>query len=338
MSRFLILSVSLVFLSIVCFSTGCNYSSSNLSITITYPADSTVCKNNLLNITGMVSDPSAIVVIHNYFKVNNSPSGDSITVPIDKDGGFSGYVELTEGENTIEVSATLSSKKASDSIKVYHCEIPLAITIQENGSYGIDYTKTPLPIYGVVTAPDATVTINNQPVTVSADGTFHDAVQLSVGQNVIEAKAVKGDEEDSWIIPLDLDENGILGYVPGTGSLYLSRITLDNSITVKRGESKNLEITLQADKDLPGLKPKTLSHTVYLVDDIYSTNTLPLPKGMSLSISPSSLTVFPKTIYNTTLIIKTTNELEPGTYFLLLNSELEQTFNTSGWITVTVED
>ena len=62
---------------------------------------------------------------------------------------------------------------------------------------GAELTESPITISGTVSDPEATVTVNDEEVEVAADGSFSAEVELSEGENPIEAVATLGEQEAS---------------------------------------------------------------------------------------------------------------------------------------------
>ena len=62
---------------------------------------------------------------------------------------------------------------------------------------GASFTESPVTVSGTVSDPEATVTVNGEDVEVAKDGSFSTQVELTEGENVIEAAAVLGEQKVS---------------------------------------------------------------------------------------------------------------------------------------------
>ncbi|MFO8009319.1 MAG: hypothetical protein R6U89_00750 [Dehalococcoidia bacterium] len=215
----------------------------------------------------------------------------------------------------------------------------LAVYLEMEDVPGVDYTKAPLKVKGVVSQPQATVTVNGSPTDVAEDGSFSSDVPLAEGTNFIEAVATYGESEDRWLIMVDISPEGNLVYVPGLGSgwqRYASRLIYDHNVDIKAGETESIDITLENGKPHSGPGPAECTYTISLVSSEYSEKTVPMPMGLDISVEPSRFTAYPNTTYQSTLTISTTPGLVGCKYYLLLEGSLEGGFTEQGWITVDV--
>jgi nitrogen fixation protein FixH len=150
-----------------------------LSLEIISPEDGAELTGSPVMVSGNVSDASANVTIN------------GVEAEVTEDGTFSASVELTEGENTIEVEATAEGREpVSEIITVtYAPEVPelsLDITAPEDGA---ELTESPVTVSGNVSDASAKVTVNGIEAEVTEDGTFSIGVELIEGENTIEVEA-----------------------------------------------------------------------------------------------------------------------------------------------------
>lgn len=110
--------------------------------------------------------------------------------------------------------------------------------------------------------------------------------------------------------------------VPGQSHLSMARVLYDDSISIKAGETKSLDVTLETRKSGPG-------QVIYEISGV--------PDGLDVSIEPSQFMAQPETVYHSTIIIKTSSELAPGEYRFLFGKNFEKVFSGVGHIKVNVE-
>jgi hypothetical protein len=293
----------------------------SLSLSIDSPEDGTELDVNVIKVRGMVSDHRAMVTVN------------GIAAKVAQDGSFSSWVQLMTGPNTIEVVATLGDEDVSKTITVTFNPALAVYLEMPRPEIGTDYTKTPLKVSGTVSNPEATVTVNGSDVEVSEDGSFSTEVQLIEGVNSIEAVAKLGEQRDSAVIMLACSPEGIISPVPGRSHFDDAFLRYDDSVELKAGETKLLDVTLEARKDGPG----EVIYAIYRVAEEYAEHKVPVPEGFAVSIEPSKFIAYPNTIYHSTITIETTPELVPGEYWLRFEQEFENAFRGSGWIKVNVE-
>jgi len=299
----------------------------SLSLKIDSPGHGTEHKVNLLKVSGTVSDSEAVVVVN------------GVEAKVAGDGTYYAYIELTEGENDIEAVAVRDMAKSSETINVTFSP-PLAIYLDypEELEFGVDYSKTPITVHGVVSDPKAMVRVNGVVVDVLPDGRFSTQVQLAVGSNGIEAVATLGEQTDSWTIGIIVSPEGWLQYPPGGagGPRYLSELFHDDSTTLGPGETKLLDVTLDVKKPHGGPGPREISYTLFRVAREYGEDEIPMPEGLEVSVEPTRFTIYPNAVYHSTITIKTTPELAPGEYWLSFETEFEGSFWMGGGIRVNV--
>jgi len=109
---------------------------------------------------------------------------------------------------------------------------------------------------------------------------------------------------------------------PGKSHLLMARVRHDDSISIKAGEMKSLDVTLETRKSGPGT-------VIYEISGA--------PEGLDVSIEPSQFIAQPETVYHSTITIKASPELAPGEYRLSFGHNFEKVFSGVGWIEVSVE-
>jgi len=110
--------------------------------------------------------------------------------------------------------------------------------------------------------------------------------------------------------------------IPGKSHLSMARVLYDDSISIKAGEAKSLDVTLETRKSGPG-------QVIYEISRV--------PDGLDVSIEPSQFMAYPETVYHSTITIKASPELQPGEYRLSFGKNFERVFSGVGHITVNVE-
>jgi len=293
----------------------------DLSLGIDFPGDEAEFKVNLQKISGTVSDPQATVVVN------------GIEAKVAEDGSYYVYLDLEKGENTVTATALKGAARGSRSVTVTFTP-PLVVYLDAEPELGVDYTKTPLAVTGMVNRPEASVTVNDKAVTVAPDGSFTAQALLVEGSNSITAVATLGDERDEVYI-LFAVENGTPGPVPGYSHFFAGRERHESEIAIKAGDTGTIDVFYETRKSGPG----EYSGKVFYVSGEYSVEALPMPQGLEVSLEPNNFTTYPNTTYHATLIIRTEPELAPGEYYLRFVRYFVRggTGHSSGWIKVTVE-
>jgi hypothetical protein len=122
----------------------------------------------------------------------------------------------------------------------------------------------------------------------------------------------------------------------GVGPLTTSTIRFEDSVQLKAGETKSLDVALYTKKDF-GPGPREVSYKLFRVAG-YVHDEIPMPEWLEVSIEPAKFMAYPYAEYHSTITIKTTPELSPGGYYFRFESESEGSpMWTGGWITVTIE-
>lgn len=151
-----------------------------LSLQISSPEDGAELTESPVTLSGTVSDPSAMVTVNDE------------EIEVAEDGTFSSSIELAHGENAITVTATLEGYEPVTKTITVARVLAVGITSPEDEA---ELTESPITISGIVSDPEATVTVNGVEVEVAEDGSFSAQVELTEGENVIEAIAVLGEQE-----------------------------------------------------------------------------------------------------------------------------------------------
>ncbi len=299
-----LLSSFFILITLISIISGCSSNQSEPaaktsapSISITFPQNKSELNINLIKLTGIVSDAKAIVTIN-----GNEAS-------VNEDGTYYAFIELSPGENTIEAVASCYNQTSLHSIKVRFIP-PLVVNLTTTSiDDDVDYTINPIKVSGQVSNPAALVTVNGSPAQVSENGRYSAYVQLEKEFTNIEAVATLGQQKDSWRIIVGVNSEGKIITVPGLGSgthIYEPRVIHEESISLKPGETKTMDVTLNTGKKLPFYYPHEFR---YEID-------VPLLAGGNLSatIEPQRFTAYANTTYHSTFTIVTTDEVSPGEY------------------------
>ena len=290
-----------------------------LTLKIYSPEDGAESDTNIQKITGIVSNPTATV------QINGTEAN------VSGDGYFYAYIELAEGINTIKAEATLGIETSSETINVNF--MPLAVYLDIDSEFGVNYLTTPLTVTGFVSNAEAIVTVDGDPVTVSADGSFTAQVQLNEDSMGVEAVAKLEGREDSYFYWLGVSDEGNLLMIPGWHSFYMSRIFGLDEIQIQTDETKSFNITLDMRKDFKGTE--SFRWEVYPVSGEYQDDKISIA-GLTVNNEPAEFTVYPNTTYILPLTIATTSEAVPGEYYLKLDYYLAGGLWTESWIKVTL--
>ena len=293
-----------------------------LSLQIDSPEDEAVFSVNVLKVSGVVSDPEATVQIN------------GIEAKVSQDGAFYAYIDLEEGENTIEAQATRGKDTYSDTI-TFTFVPALAVYLDIESESGVDYNITPVTVTGWVSDAEATVAVDGNQVQVAEDGSFSTQVQLKEGARGVEAVATLDGREDRMFYLIGLSPEGRLLHVPGWRYFYMSKGHYEDDVQLKAGETKSLDFTLETKNDIHW--PSQFSYEIYKVGGEYEEDKLPMPDGLEMFMEPSSFMAYPNTVYRFSIMVETAPELVPGEYFICFEQHLEGAFDSRGWIKVTVE-
>src|SRR6266568_6041065 len=144
-------------------------------LAVTAPTDGLITRVTPVTVSGTVTDATPVTV-----DVNGIP------LPVDPTGAFTGAVTLTEGSNTLTVTATDAASNATSQPRTVILDTHppvLAVTAPANGFIT---NHTPVTASGSVTdATVVTVTVNGAPLAVGSDGRFSGSVPLTEGSNTL---------------------------------------------------------------------------------------------------------------------------------------------------------
>ena len=145
------------------------------ALTVTAPADGLVTIDDSVTVTGSVTDATAVTVTAN-----------SVPLPVDGAGQFTGKIALSEGANFVTVVAT---DEASNNAQVVHvvtvdtADPDLTVTAPTDGS---STAEDSVAVTGSVTdATATTLTLNAMSVTLDSVGGFSTHIMLSTGSNTL---------------------------------------------------------------------------------------------------------------------------------------------------------
>ncbi|XUW99892.1 MAG: hypothetical protein TUN42_08335 [Dehalogenimonas sp.] len=271
------------------------------SIEITSPSEGTLFRNNVVKVEGNVSRSASDV------KVNSQDAYVS-------DGKFFAYVELVEGQNKVEATARLGNTDVSSSTNVSF-KPPLAVFIYgfRNVSRILESSQVIIEVTGAVSKPEASVTLNGEPVVVEADGQFSKQITVSLSLRSLIAGASLGDDKDTYDMAV-FDSGGYLGIPPFGGSApNFPVIDFPRGATVNRGNAVILEWTYQPKHNIRDPKQFDLFATG-APGIVPTVGNIPLPEGLKVSFLPDSFTAYPNCVYNLSIVITASQDVKPGTY------------------------
>ena len=112
----------------------------------------------------------------------------------DDQGAFRVSLQLSDGENRVQVKAKDEKGNVSESVvkTIFFdkTEITIAIELPSDGSEVFGKSSQSLVVSGKVSQPEATVTVNGSFARVDTEGKFSVTVRLNEGDNEILVKAV----------------------------------------------------------------------------------------------------------------------------------------------------
>jgi len=285
-----------------------------------YPEDGIEINTNLLKVSGEVSQPDAIVRIN------------GIQANVNKeDSTFYSYIELDEGENEIEVAASRGDERTSKVLSVSFEPAPWIDYEWPDLQEGVDYTETPVHISGIVSDPDTSVVVYattdresgvpSDAVIATVSGcNFEADVLLKTGSNFVRARVEKGGQTATRTMTVKVTEDGSVIYTTGKSDgtslawtcAYIESIDSDISIGV--GETKLSDVKLKTSPYPHAIPQQKCFFNFWGADERHA----PLPDGMTVSMEPPAFLAYQNTIYDVTMVIKTTEEVVPGTYHVRL--------------------
>ena len=322
-----------------------------LALEVNSPANNATLSSNLAKVTGKVSDLRATVEVN------------GVEALVDHEGSFVAIVELQESSNTIETVATLDMSKATQIVTVEFMP-PLAIFLDKlTPEQGVDYSITPIAVTGWVSDAKAMVTLNDIATEVAEDGNFSAQVLLQLNEETggVVADAVLGGSEDRMDRTISIPpQNGEVFPPTPVPSIVVppaptpttppapSPIRLppphvtqppdpihsEGTILIKAGETTSLELVLNVGKTIR--EPTPVSYQISYVARLGSTDKLPMPLGLNVSIQPSVFMLYLNTTYKPIIVVRTSPDLPSGDYWLLIErSYADRT--SSDWIRLIVE-
>lgn len=304
---------------------GC---ANNKSITLEVlsPSEGADLVTNIVEVVGTVSPANTSVTI------NGLPALEGA-----KKGSFWGFAELANGENFITLKA---GHGKSEITRTVYVRFRPNLCIYYEWPYlepGIDYTRVPVKITGIVNDPTATVTVNDIPAIVTATGTFSAEILLHEGRNEVQAVAIRNGQRDTWTVVVWVDENGTVEYTPGKSSpeqFFQAKVSYDAQIRINAGGKGLFDITLETGKE--SLAPDQFSFALTGASQLGPCGGEPVPSGFMVDIQPATFIAYPNTTYHTTMIIQTSKKLEAGVYYLCLERGFENS-RSSGPLEIVVE-
>lgn len=287
-------------------------------VSINENSDGQTVNVNLVKFTGVIPSSDTTVL------VDNNP------VTVDATGNYYVYLDLQKGQNTVEIKTITGLAISTQDINIFFAP-PLTIEVwltQTSFDPGTVF-KTPSPISGVVSDPDAIVEVNGTEVKVNSDGTFTSQVQQQLGSNQIEAIAKSGNEMDEEDLYWHLADNGQLGTVSG----FVTSPTLLPTVTINAGESADFDFTAQFDKTIPVGAMSQI--TITRIQALNDTRGIAMLPGLNVTVDPSNFTTYPRIIYTSQITVTAAATLSTGDYYFYLNSPLGQgaLFQQSGYNT-----
>jgi hypothetical protein len=295
---------------------SCN-ASTPLNIDVESPIDGATVRNNLLWVTGSVSDPEA------ELKINGT------SIKLTANGRSDEFVQLQEGENPIVISAVSGKSAVEKTAKVTF--IPAVAVYMGRGIPGKSAQK-PDTISGFVYPAQASVKVNGEPVAVDSDGIFYaPAAKFFEGNNVFTAKATYLGNEDTSTFTVYI-QNGQEIIPPGQGMADLPRIIYEDNISIKAGQSVTTNISADLRRGITAPQYVTFGFTPVAKE--YSRNEISLPSGMKIDISPSRVLAYPNTEYRIKLCIQTEKSIQPGEYWMM--NSMDNSMHS--WTRITVTD
>jgi len=292
-------------------------SSPSLEISIISPLDGSIFRTNLIKAQISISEPNA------FLKINSEEKG------VISNGKYESFIQLQEGENKLVFSASWDKTVIEKTITV---------TFKPTVAICLDFPDlsqsiaAPFGVSGFVFPSGATVTVNGNIIAVNNQGRFITQVPpLVEGNNIIEATASFYGSEDTSKYTI-LVEDGTLTYPPGQGSDYFPYWDIKQSISVNPGQSIAIETNYHSEKSIQGEIPQNTTFKFQAVVKEYSLESVLLPAGINISLTPSTIQTYPNTNYQIVLTIQTTEIIQPDDYWIML-----QVNNTSQrWIKISV--
>lgn len=322
----------------------------NLSLEITYPPDGAAVDNNLIKLTGTISDPAASVVI-SYAKAQSRAI-------VAGDGGFYGWLDLLQGSSTIEVTASNRKSSLTKTLNVTF-NPPLAVFLDDVGQ-AVTYNLKPIFIHFTVTRPEANVMLNRLLAEVihgtqqggqgytemrltdkiidSVPGKIGDLTLMDLGQPgnyAIEVVATLGVETDSAFSDIfEITPEGEFKLFTHPHPAPMIPDLTPNSISLKAGETKTTFFTMPIGKEIEA--PTKFSYTISNVSSNGSDFKLLMPDGLDVLPTLGEFNIWPKTKYYPEILVKTTGDVIPGEYWFFVEYQRRCADFEKTWFSVTV--
>lgn len=129
--------------------------------------------------------------------IQDGPSGgvtkvtvNSETAELDANGTFRALVTLSEGENTLRITATLADASTVErELSVTYTPITETVSLTLDKLPSVYSAIQPLTVTGTATGEGITVTVNGKTATVSENGHFSVQIDLETGENTLTAIA-----------------------------------------------------------------------------------------------------------------------------------------------------
>ena len=121
---------------------------------------------------------------------------------------------------------------------------------------------------------------------------------------------------------------------PGVSHFGTPRLLWPDSITVKAGTTNTGEIVAESREKGYGMVHLSIGPRIS--GEYRSTDTLPMPEGMELSVSPADFMTYPKETYYPEVTVSTTTDTPPGEYIFLHREEWEGMYHSEGYLDVFV--
>jgi len=322
----------------------------NLSLEITYPPYGAVFDNNLIKLTGTVSDPASSVVI-SYARAQSRAK-------VAEDGSFYSWLDLVKGSSTIEVMASNKKSRLTKTLNVTF-NPPLAVFLDGVGQ-AVTYNLKPIFVRLTVTRPEAKVIVNKLLVEVthgtqpggqgytewrltdkvidSVQAKIGDLTLMDLGQPgwyAIEAVATLGAETDKAVSEFfEITPDGEFKLFVHPHPAPMTPDLTPNSISLQAGETKTTFFTMPIGKEIEA--PTKFSYTISNVSNNGSDFKLVMPEGLDVFPSLSEFSIWPKVTYYPEILVKTTRQVIPGEYWFFVEYQRSGIEFEKTWFGVTV--
>lgn len=190
-----VLSVALVATLIIRGTSEEAVSNERLQLEITSPAGRDFVTEELLTVTGIVSNPTAEITVNDE------------VVSVDSDGGFSHEVTMEYGANQITVDATGESFRPTQRTLQIPRKMVLDIT---NPAPDSTVNASMINFSGTVSDRSATVMVTGRPVELTEDGSWSTDLNLHYPLTVVNVTASReGIEPITQLVAVNYDPDQI---------------------------------------------------------------------------------------------------------------------------------